>query len=63
MIETVKAIAMSRPMNAEEWAVRQASALVEKHFPDLPLEKQWETSADIAEALTSVRFLCHQGFM
>jgi hypothetical protein len=46
---TVKAISMSRPVKAEEWAMRQASAIVEKHMPDVPIEKQWELSADIAE--------------
>lgn len=54
---TIKAVSMSRPVQAQEWAMRQASAIVEKHFPDMPMEKQWEVSADIAEALTQVRFM------
>ena len=53
----IKAISMSRPVQAQEWAMRQASAIVEKHFPEMPLEKQWEISADIAEALTQTRFI------
>ena len=54
---TIKAVSMSRPVQAQEWAMRQASAIVEKHFPDMPMEKQWEISADIAEALTRTRFM------
>lgn len=54
---SIKAVAMSRPVQAEEWAMRQASSLVEKHLPDMPLEKQWEISADIAEALTRTRYM------
>lgn len=54
---TIKAISMSRPVQAEEWAMRQASAITEKHLPDMPMEKQWELSADIAEALTRIRQL------
>jgi len=53
----VKAVSMSRPVQAQEWAMRQASAIVGKHLPDVPLEKQWEISADIAEALTQTRFI------
>jgi hypothetical protein len=54
---TIKAVAMSRPVQAEEWAMRQASSIVGKHFPDMPIEKQWEVSADIAEAFQMVRMM------
>lgn len=54
---TIKAVSMSRPVQAEEWAMRQASSLVDKHFPELALEKQWELAADIAEALTRTRHI------
>jgi hypothetical protein len=48
---------MSRPVQAQEWAMRQASGIVEKHFPEMPMEQQWVVSADIAEALTQVRYM------
>lgn len=50
-----KAVKMSRPVDAEEWAMRYASAIAEKHMPDAGFEAQSELMADIAEALTKVK--------
>lgn len=59
----IKVVKASRPVQAEEWAMRQASAIADKHMAGATIEKQWELSADIAEALTQVRALCHLGAM
>ena len=58
-----KVVKMGRPTDAEEWAMRQASSLAEKHMPDADFETQSALASDIAEALTSVRRLCHMGAM
>jgi hypothetical protein len=55
MVFIAKAVKMSRPVNAEEWAMRQASAIAEKHMPDAGFEAQSDLMADIAEALTHVK--------
>jgi hypothetical protein len=54
---SAKAISMSRLVDAEEWAMRQADAIADKHMPEASQEKRWELAADIAEALTRTKRL------
>lgn len=62
-MQTVKVIQAGRPTNAEEWAMRQGSAIAEKHLPSADFLTQSALASDIAEALTSVRHLCRAGAM
>lgn len=41
--------------NAEDWALRWASQIVEKHMPGADFKTQAALSADVAEALTHVK--------
>jgi len=56
-----KTIKESRPVDAEEWALRQASFIAEQHMPDAGFEAQSDLMADIAEALTNVKKLWDAG--
>lgn len=62
-MQTVKVVAAGRPTDAEEWAMRQGSAMAEKHLPDADFQTQSALASDIAEALTAVRRLCNTGAM
>ena len=62
-MEYAKVVEAGRPTDAEEWAMRQGSAIAEKHLPNAPFKVQCDLASDIAEALTSVRRLCNIGAM
>lgn len=54
---TVKAVEESRPVQAQEWALRWADGIAEKHLQDLPQSKRFAVAADIAEALQMSRLI------
>lgn len=52
---SIKAIEMGRDTDAEEWAMRWASQIAEKHLPAADFKIQSALTSDIAEALTHVK--------
>ncbi len=60
---TIRAEKVSRPIAAEEWAIRRGASIASAHIPDAEWEKRTALAADIAEALQSIRNACNQGLM